>query len=396
MANFNPFQPGAGRVPPVLAGRDEMLKNMETTIAQVQNTTLGARPQIYSGLRGVGKTVLLNQFVTMAKENNWLTVKIEASAGQTLSRQITRQLLAVLNSNLSKREKFTNSLRHALGVLKSFQLQIDPQGIYTFGLEIEPSRGTADSGELAQDLEQILQAVGEVAREMATGLILAIDELQDAGKPQLNALNLALHNLGQDARPLPIIFVGAGLPSLPAVLADATSYAERLYDYKIVGLLDTASTTRALKSPTENQHISWSDEAIQLAISSAKGYPYFVQASGKHIWEANGEAAVISKQSAEIGIGNARDEVDQGLYQSRWDRATPAQREMMKAMAADNDLPSAIADLVLRTNKKRTTDLSVSRRELIKGGHIFAPDRGYLAFTVPGMADFINRVKDVD
>lgn len=165
----------------------------------------------------------------------------------------------------------------------------------------------------------------------------------------------------------------------------------RLYDYRRLDLLTDEETRYALTNPTERVGVAWEAGALQLAVRSIRGYPYFAQACGKHVWDARSVEDSIDVESAEIGVLAARDEVDQGLYQSRWDRATPKQRELMQAMALDDEDRSAIQDLVARTGKTRTSDLSVSRNELIKNGHIYAPDRGYLAFTVPGMADFIHR-----
>ncbi len=389
---INPFKPGAGRVPPVLAGRDALLDAIDRTLVETLESSEGGRPMVVSGLRGVGKTVLLNEVARRASETGrWSVVKLEASRDRSLQQGIARQLHGALRTTVSVGAAVAVKFRHALSVFRSFQISVDPAGTYNFGFDVAPTPGQADSGALERDLEDLLREVGLAFRSVGQGLLIAIDELQEAPKQDLNALNLALHALGQDVFPVPVFFIGTGLPSLPSVLADATSYAERLYDYRRLGLLTDDETRFALSDPTERVGVRWSGTALALAVRSIQGYPYFAQACGKHVWDARTQESCIDSDSAHVGVLRARDEVDQGLYQSRWDRATPKQRELMQAMALDDERPSAIQDLVARTGKTRTSDLSVSRNELIKNGHIYAPDRGYLAFTVPGMADFIHR-----
>ncbi|PYY35677.1 MULTISPECIES: ATP-binding protein [unclassified Curtobacterium] len=389
---INPFKPGAGRVPPVLAGRDALLAGIERTLAETLETAEGARPVVVSGLRGVGKTVLLNEVARRAIETGrWSVVKLEASRQRSLQQGVVRQLHSTLRGTVSLGTAVAEKFRRALGAFRSFQISVDPSGTYNFGFDVAPTAGVADSGDLERDLEDLLREVGLAFREIGQGLLIAIDELQEAPKDDLNAVNLALHALGQESWPVPVFFIGTGLPSLPSVLADATSYAERLYDYRRLDLLTDAETRFALTDPSERAGVEWADDALDLAVESIQGYPYFAQACGKHVWDARSVEDRIDAESAAAGVLRARDEVDQGLYQSRWDRATPKQRELMQAMAVDDGRPSAIQDLVTRTGKTRTSDLSVSRNELIKNGHVYAPDRGYLAFTVPGMADFIHR-----
>ncbi|WP_026545544.1 ATP-binding protein [Arthrobacter sp. 35/47] len=388
----NPFRPGAGRVPPELAGRDDIVSEVTGLMNQVLDSSEGERPVIISGLRGVGKTVLLNDFVRRAHESpRWIAIKLEATAGRSLSQMIALELHTELRKLMTTGEHVREAFAKALRVFRSFQLKVDPAGTYSFGFDVEPEPGVADTGDLERDIRELFEEIGLAARSIDSGVLIAIDELQEAPTSDLNALNVALHILGQSAWPVPLIFIGTGLPSLPAVLADATSYAERLYDYRSLDLLGDDETKKALVHPAEQRSVSWDPTALELAVRTSGGYPYFVQACGKHVWDVRAEVDHIAVEDAEIGAAKAREEVDRGLYQSRWERATPAQREVMKAMAEDADNPSAIQDLVVRTGKVRTSDLSVSRRELIKNGHIYAPDRGFVAFTVPGMADFIQR-----
>jgi len=187
------------------------------------------------------------------------------------------------------------------------------------------------------------------------------------------------------------MFVGAGLPSLPAQLADATSYAERLYDYRSIKLLDHEAARNALLGPSQQLGVEWAPDALEVALGLAHGYPYFLQSVGKHVWDV-ARTSPIAVDDVEVGGQLARGEVDEGLYRSRWERATPAQRELLRALGeVGGEAPATMADLVTATGKRRVSDLSVARNELIKKGLVYAPERGLLAFTVPGMSEFIAR-----
>ncbi|WP_213816514.1 ATP-binding protein [Glaciihabitans sp. dw_435] len=397
MSDFisNPFKPGAGRVPPELAGRELLLESFAGLVRQVGVSGEGERPWVLSGLRGVGKTVLLNEFVRLARADRWITVKIEASAGQPLAVALIRELNVVMRRHASLSERTAEALKKAWGALRNFQLRFDPDGAvvgFQLGLQ-NPVPGIADSGDLALDLEELLRTLAETAGELGIGVLLAVDEMQEAPLADLAALNVALHSLGQEGSPPPLVFIGAGLPSLPAVLASATSYAERMFDYRSIGLLDNDATAQALASPAESNGVRWDADALAKVVEWTGGYPYFIQACGKHVWDVRA-TNVIDMGDAVLGTARARDEVDQGLYRSRLERVNASQRDLLNAMAASGDAPVSIADLVVRTGKQRASDLSVARRELVKAGHIYVPERGYLAFTVPGMGDYLDRHPD--
>lgn len=216
-------------------------------------------------------------------------------------------------------------------------------------------------------------------------------KLQEASSADLSAINTAVHQMGQCDVPLPIFFVGAGLPSLPAQLADSTSYAERLYDYRPIGLLDPIGASAALTRPTMAYGVNWEPVALQAALAIAGGYPYFLQEVGKHVWDA-ARSSTFNLDDVTVGGDFARREVDEGLYRSRWERATPAQRRLLRSMGElGGDSPVAISDLAKAMGKRRVSDLSVARNEVIKKGLLYAPERGQLAFTVPGMYTFIAR-----
>jgi hypothetical protein len=336
---------------------------------------------------------LLNEFVERARAVRWLTVKVEATPDKSLGRSLAQALYRPLRDVRTLEDRARGAVDAAKRIFTSFQVRFDPEGNASFGFNVDPERGVADSGDLHTDLVDVLTAVGDAARANGVAVLIAIDELQDAPVEDLRALNLALHELGQAPYPVPVWFVGAGLPSLPAVLADATSYAERLYDYRSVGLLDEAATRTAFVVPAANQGVRWDDDALAAVVDHAAGYPYFVQVAGHYAWEAR-DGATIDSEASRRAIAQARRELDEGLYRSRWERSTAVQRRFMAAMAVDEGRPSAMADLVARMGRRRQSDLSIPRRDLIKAGHVYVPERGYVAFTVPGMDGFVRRHPD--
>lgn len=342
-----------------------------------------------NGLRGVGKTVLLNELLTQVEGARWIAAKVEASPSVSLPIALSQALLRSMRTATGRHPE--SRLRRLLGVFKAFNIRVDPSGSVSVGVDIEPIAGVADSGRFPDDLVALFDVLGETARDLGIGVLILVDELQESRPAELAAINTAVHSLGQAPVPLPLIFVGAGLPSLPAQLAEATSYAERLFEYRTVGLLDEASSRRALIVPAEHLGVGWDDDGLVVAMAAARGYPYLLQAIGKHVWD-NAVRSPITLDDVEVGLRQARREVDDGLYRSRWERATPAQRDLLRALAplcGDGSAP--VSDVAAQMGKARTSDISVARNELIKKGLLYAPERGLLAFTVPGMEDFISR-----
>jgi AAA ATPase domain len=385
----NPFRPGAGRRPPALAGRDAVLAAFDVVVRRSEELGEGDRGWILNGLRGVGKTVLLNELLRRASQRDWITAKVESGAGDSLSVALSQALVRGMRTATGRYPE--PRLRRLLGVFKAFSLKADATGMVSLGVEVDPIRGVADSGRFADDLAALFEVMGETARELGIGVLILVDELQEADTGELASINTALHYLGQGEVPLPLMLVGAGLPSLPAQLADATSYAERLYDYRPVGLLDRGAAVDALTIPTRALGVDWDDAALAMAADVAGGYPYFLQAIGKHVWD-NAISSPISADDVGVGLHAARREVDDGLYRSRWERATPAQRDLLRALAElAGDGTATVSALASRMHKSRASDLSVARNELIKKGLVYAPERGMLAFTVPGMHEFVLR-----
>jgi hypothetical protein len=373
----------------VLAGREPLLDGFTVVRRRAEELGEGDRGWVLHGLRGVGKTVLLAEMLRQVGSRGWITAKVEATPGTPLQVALAGALLRSMRTATGRHPE--SRLRRLLGVFKAFSMKFDPAiGVVSLGVEVEPLTGVADSGRFADDLAALFGVLGETSRDLAVGTLVLIDELQEASRDDLVALNTAVHLIGQADVPLPVVVVAAGLPSLPVQLAEATSYAERLYDYRPVGLLDAAGARSALVGPCLQRQVSWDERALDEATAVARGYPYFLQAVGKHVWDV-ARASPIRSDDVAVGLEFARREVDDGLYRARWERATPAQRAVLRALAQlGGDEPVPVADLAAALGKRRVSDLSVARDELIKKGLVYAPQRGLLAFTVPGMHEFVH------
>jgi hypothetical protein len=386
---LNPFRPGAGRRPPVLAGREPLLDAFEVVRRRAEELGEGDRSWVLNGLRGVGKTVLLNEMLSVVNKKHWIAAKIEIGARVALGPGLGQALYKSLRTATGIHPE--SRLRRLLGVFQAFTVTVDPHGSFGFGVNVGDAKGVAASGRFGDDLADLFETMGETARDLGIGVLLLVDEMQEGTTEDLDALNTAIHYLGQAETPLPVVLVGAGLPSLPAQLADATSYAERLYEYRPIGPLADSAARDALTLPTRERGVEWDGAALLAATTKARGYPYFLQAIGKHVWD-NTRRSPIDTDDVEIGLREAQSEVDEGLYKSRWERATPAQRDLLRSLAeVGGESMASIKEIAEQLGKRRTNDISVARKELINKGIVFAPERGFLAFTVPGMDEYIGR-----
>ena len=386
----NPYRPGAGRRPPVLAGREPILDAFTVVRRKATEYGEGDRSWILNGLRGVGKTVLLNELMDQVSSQGWIVAKVEATPSSPLPIALSHALVRAMRTATGRHPG--PKLARLLGVFKAFYVKFNPNTqTVALGAEVDLLDGIADSGRFADDLAALFEVLGETSAELGIGTLILVDELQEASAPELTAINTAVHAIGQGSAPLPVMFVGAGLPSLPALLAEATSYAERLYDFLPIDLLEPEAARTALVGPSAERSVIWNDNALDRALELAAGYPYFLQAIGKHVWDV-AVSDPITLDAVAIGADSAQREVDDGLYRSRWERATPAQQDLLRAIGeTGGEAPAAISELVPAMGKSRVSDLSVARRELIKKGLAYSPERGMLAFTVPGMGDFIAR-----
>jgi AAA ATPase domain len=384
----NPYSPGAGLRPFELAGREKEIARFGVLRARARQRR-NDQSIVFYGLRGVGKTVLLNELAEAARNDGWIVAKVEADASGARSpfrSQIAQSLNVALRRVQGKSAKGSR-MKAALRTFKSFSLQAAPDGTLSVGIEIEANAGRADTGSLQADLTDLALDLGDAAIELDCGVALFIDEMQDLKAEELAAVCQACHEAGQQGKPF--FIVGAGLPNLPGILAEARSYAERLFHYATIGPLPPAEADAALTRPAQHEHVDWTNAAVDIVVAAANGYPYFLQEYGSAAWDVATSSPIDNSDAVEgIRIGKAR--LDEGFFRSRWERATPSEREYLAAMAVDGDEPSQSGE-VARRMSKQPTQLGPVRAKLISKGLIFSPAHGAIAFTVPGMADFIAR-----
>ncbi len=402
----NPYAPGAGQRPPELAGRDRELSAFEIVLERVARSR-PERSLMLTGLRGVGKTVLLNALRSQAIGALWGTGKIEARPEQSLRRPIAAALHMAVRE-LAPRHRAPDRVDDFLGVLKAFALRDRPAGTagtrgrstgasrlrdrWQPGIDVPARTGRADSGDMEIDLVELLTDAASVATDVGTGIALFIDEMQDTSPTDVSALCGACHELAQTGAPL--IVVGAGLPHLPAVLSAARSYSERLFRYQRIDRLDRAGADQALCVPAEREEVEYAPEALAALYDRSGGYPYFVQAYGKATWD-HAPRSPISVTDVLVAAPEAEAELAVGFFGSRYERATPAEREYMRTMAIlsgrDDDTAEIVSTAeIARTLERRPTSLSPARDALIKKGLIYSGERGTVAFTVPHFGRYLR------
>jgi len=384
----NPYAPGAGQRPPELAGRDREIGQFEVVLERVARGR-PERSMVLTGLRGVGKTVLLNAFRSMAMQRLWGTGKIEARPDQSIRRPIAGALHMAVRE-LAPRHRAPDRIDHFLGVLKAFSTRdpAAPKGSLSaqLGIDVPAVRGRADSGDLEIDLTELLTDAAAVAADLSVGIALFIDEMQDVPAADISALCAACHELSQSGGPL--IVVGAGLPHLPSVLSASKSYSERLFRYVPIDRLDRAAADQALLAPARREGADFESAALDALFEAADGYPYFVQAYGKVTWDV-AAASPVTAGDVKVASPQAESELAVGFFGSRYERATPAEREYMRAMAMLGDDPvptSSVADELGR----KPSSVSPARDGLIKKGLIYRSERGLIAFTVPHFGRFLR------
>jgi hypothetical protein len=382
----NPYAPGAGQRPPELAGRDREISQFKVVLERVAR----GRPErsiVLTGLRGVGKTVLLNSFRSMAIQQLWGTGKIEARPEQSIRRPVAGALHMAIRE-LAPRHRAPDRIEHFLGVLKAFAARDPhaPKGTPPLGIDAPAVRGRADSGDLETDLTELLADAASVPTDLGVGIALFVDEMQDVPAADVSALCAACHELSQTGGPL--IVVGAGLPHLPSVLSASKSYSERLFSYVRIDRLDREAADLALIAPARREGIEFRPAALDALYQAADGYPYFVQAYGKVTWDVATENPVTAEDVA-VAAPEAESELAVGFFGSRYERATPAEREYMRAMAALGDDPVPTARVADELSRKPSS-VSPARDSLIKKGLIYSSERGLIAFTVPHFGRFLR------
>ncbi|WP_423185135.1 ATP-binding protein [Arthrobacter sp. NyZ413] len=387
---LNPFAPGSGVRPPALVGRQPEIDAFDLLVARAKANAAGDRGILLTGLRGVGKTVLLNEFSEMARRNGWLVVQFEAQAGDGGAEAVRKKLARELQLG-ARRLRQTPAWSHlraqGLGSISNISVSLGLQGLTA---DLKFAAGRADSRVLDIDLEEMIEDVSVSMRKARAGFALVIDEMQDLDPGLLGALLTAQHAAGQ--RGWPFYIIGAGLPSLPGRLSESRSYAERLFHYRMIGKLDDKSAADALTVPIERLGAILKGEPLRTVLQAAGGYAYFLQAYGRTLWETASEKE-ITPGDARLAVELGTSDLDHGFFIARWQRATPAERLYLRAMSQDGEGPTATAELSGRLGKDHSS-LTSQRARLIEKGIIFAPEHGYVQFTVPGMGAFISRHQD--
>jgi len=382
----NPFAPGAGTPPPELAGRDAVIERAAIALDRIRNRR-AARSLILYGLRGVGKTVLLNTIKRDAEHNGIAIVTIEAPEGRSLPGMLVPSLRATL-LKLDRLQAAGAGAKRALRALAGFaKLKVNYADVEV-AIDLEPESGLADSGDLDADLAELLEAVGQAAQERGTAIVLFIDELQYVEEVQLASLISALHGAAQ--KQLPVTLVGAGLPQLLGQMGRAKSYAERLFEFTPIDRLDPAATRDAIRKPIEREGAEITDEAIAEIAIQTRGYPYFLQEWGKHSWDM-ADASPIDRDDAEHATAAALAELDASFFRVRFDRLTPSEKRYIGAMADLGEGPHRSGDIAaaLGTN---VSSVAPVRNSLIAKGMLYSPAYGDTGFTVPLFDQFIRRV----
>ncbi|WP_205471748.1 ATP-binding protein [Nocardioides sp. SYSU D00038] len=391
----NPYAPGAGQRPPELAGRDEQLAAFDVVLERVQR----GRPErslVLTGLRGVGKTVLLNALRSQAVRKGWGTGKLEARPDQRLRRPLSGALhQAVRELGHPEQEQ----VDHVLGVVRSFaQREAGTTARladrWNPGIDVPAVRGRADSGDVEIDLVELLSDVGGLAADVGKGVAIFVDEMQDLGADDVSALCAACHELSQSGRPL--IVVGAGLPHLPAVLSASKSYSERLFSYLRIDRLARDEADRALSAPAADEEAAFTEAALAAMYDATGGYPYFIQAYGKTVWDL-APRSPIGVDDVRVAAPEAERELAVGFFGSRYERATPAERDYLRAMAdaavelgSDDPVGSVATADVAAVLGKKPQSLSPARDSLLKKGLIYSGERGRIAFTVPHFGRYLR------
>jgi hypothetical protein len=382
----NPFSPGAGAPPPELVGRDQILEQARILLGRIKQK----RPEksmILTGLRGVGKTVLLNEIERLARNNNYHTIALEAHEDKPLAVLIIPSLRSLL-FELDRLAGAGNKAKRALAVLRSFIGGIKVSvGEVTFGLDIEPEHGAADSGDIEIDLPNLFVAVAEAAEERNAAVAIFIDEIQYFNTKELGALIMAMHRIQQ--RQLPMTLVGAGLPILPGLAGESKSYAERLFSFPNVGALSESDAAKALVEPVKEAGVFFEPKALKEIYTVTKGYPYFIQEWGYQIWNLT-EATVISLETVKQATNKVIPRLDENFFRVRFNRLTPGEKEFLRAMAELGQGPYKTSDIaeILDVN---ISSLGPRRAKLINKGMIYSPAHGEIAFTVPLFNEFMLR-----
>jgi len=372
-------------MPPFLAGRDGDLERFDTLLGRLEAGEHG-RSLVYSGLRGVGKTVLLLEFEKLAAGRGWdCTGVVEIGATTDFRGSMSRMTHRLLRG-LSRKQAIRDRVVQALGVLKAFNLTAP--GGFQLNIDVNAIPGSADSGDIEDDLTELMVEVGEAARAGGKGVVYLIDEMQNLEPVAMGALCMAFHKLAQ--RQLPVAVVGAGIPPLPAQLRAAKPYAERLFEYLPLGALTDAEARSALVTPATRKGVDYGDGAVELIVEAAEGYAYFIQEYGRVVWDEAGSSPITADAVREA-LPVAQEILDEEFFDNRVEEATNEERRYMAAMADLGDGPQSTGEITARAGYRKRASSGKARQALIRKGLIYVPELGRVDFTVPNFAAFMRR-----
>lgn len=386
MVLLNPYTPGAGVPPKYLAGREEVIKEAEETLEYIANGYF-ARSIIYYGLRGVGKTVLLNYIEDMASERNIKFEQIEIAERTSFKSIISLYILKIIKK-LSSASTIKQYAQKALAVLKSFTLTYGDLSI-SIDTDVKAEIGISDTGNFQNDLTELFLVLGMLAAKCQSGVVLFIDEIQYLKNDEFEALIAAIHRVNQKA--LPFSIFAAGLPKIAKIAGDVKSYSERLFKFVPIGSLTDEAGRLALLEPAKKWEVSYTDKAVEQILHYTECYPYFLQEYGKQVWKYLDDRKIIDIAEVEKAYKDFEQSLDESFFKVRYDRATPRELEFMLAMVKINKLPCSIKD-INKAMKQKSSTISPLRAQLIHKGFIYSVNRGELDFTVPQFDKYLKRV----
>ena len=380
----NPYTPGAGRKPPILAGRDPDIENVQALVERLSSGGY-ERSLIYSGLRGVGKTVLLMEFDVLASEAGWATTDVQEVGSQPDFRVTFARMAARLLREMSRKQRMRSRAERALSVVKAFSIAVP--GAVQLKLDVEPASGVADSGDPEQDLSELLTEIGAVAQSARSGALFLIDEMHNLDTPSLAAICIAFQAISR--RGLPVALVGAGLPDLQVRLISAKPYADRLFQYHELGRLADPAARAALVGPAATLGVAYQEAVARRVVQESAGYPYFIQEYGLELWN-HADRSPITTKDLETVREIVTDSLARSFFGPRFQLATDAEQRYLAAMAALGDPPYRTGAVATAYGAKDQRGVSVHRDALIQKGLIWSPRRGRLDFTVPLFAEFLR------
>ena len=385
----NPYAPGAGSQPPELAGRDDILQRTRITLGRVQRGK-HAKSFILVGLRGVGKTVLLNKVQEIATNDGFIAHVVETPENKSLPALLIPCLRRILLA-MDTKERAHEFVKRGIMTLKSFINSVKiTSGEFELGIGVDPAIGIADTGDLEHDLPDLFEAVGLAAKSRSKAIAIILDEMQYLNEAEFSALIMAVHRVSQ--KQLPLVVVGAGLPQLVGLAGKSKSYAERLFDYPVVDALSLEDAAIALSEPAKREGVVFSERATARIFKHTRGYPYYIQEFGYHTWNYAKQSPILT-QDVDAAVSIANKSLDESFFRVRFDRITPREKDYMFGMAQLGPGPHRSGDVAGKLDVS-VESIAPVRSSLIKKGMIWSPAHGDTAFTVPMFNEYLSRVME--